>query len=251
MLITFPFNSFSQTVDEIIEANLKATGGRERMDSVKSWKIVRMDKNISNVNFITNSVITLWYKAPCKFREETTIKGKKMYFGNDCEILWGKNELDENSIAGTPKFRKINNSNNEDVQKYYKYFKDLIWPYTYNMNKDSLVAEYIGDVDIDGKKCFKIKITYTISHNEYFIFIDKITNLQYKSEYEFTIGAQHIKMESIIAEYQKIEGFYIPRKVIYKENEVIHNEYIFQTVILNPKIADEFFKMPENKIEEN
>jgi outer membrane lipoprotein-sorting protein len=247
IIVTFSFRSNSQTVDEIIEANLKASGTKEKMDSIKSLKIVLNEKSIDDYNSITFRVYTKWFKAPDKFKSEYLRKGKKIYFGTDGNIIWGKNEFASNPIAGESRFNKTDNKNDLiELKAEIKKFPNGILPAAYSLNKDSSKLEFLGVVDIDNKKYNKIKITYEKSRYESFIYIDAITNLQYKFEVIDSDRPALSKGELIIAEYQKSDGIFVPRKVIYKINDEITNESIFQSIIVNAKIADEFFKMPKD-----
>jgi outer membrane lipoprotein-sorting protein len=239
IIIAFTLSSFSQTVDEIIEANLKASGTRAKIDSVKSWKIVMQVKNISDNNSITNQI--MWYKKPDKFKMDITTQGKKIIFGTDGIDFWGKNEM-----SGDTKFEKKPESNKEKAKEQMQQFVNMLWPSSYTFKKDSLVVVSMGVVDIDNKKCTKLKVTDPKSKSEQFIYIDAITNLEYKGENDFFQQAKTYKIEQIISEFQKSDGIIIPRKIVVKVNGVVDNEIVFQNVTVNAKIADEFFKMPED-----
>jgi outer membrane lipoprotein-sorting protein len=238
IIVAFSLNCFGQTVDEIMEANLKASGSRAKIDSVKSWKIVTQIKNVTDNNSMVSR--TIWYKLPDKFKIEITIKGKKIILGTDGNIFWGKNEL-----AGNTKFEKIPDSDKEQIKEQLQVFTNLLWPSSYSYKKDSLEVEFMGVVDVDStKKCSKIKFTDPKSKTVQYIYIDAITKLEYKGESEVVEQGQTYKLEQIIAEYQKSEGIYVPRKTVKKVNGVVQSESVYQTVTVNAKIADEFFKMP-------
>ena len=76
IMIAFSFSSFGQTIDEIMETNLKAHGTRAKIDSVKSWKIVMQEKNVADNNSVVNT--TIWFKKPDKFKTDITYQGKKI-----------------------------------------------------------------------------------------------------------------------------------------------------------------------------
>jgi outer membrane lipoprotein-sorting protein len=237
IMIAFCYSSFSQTVDEILEANLKASGTRAKIDSVKSWKIVMQIKNVADNNSITNQ--TMWFKKPDKFKMDITIQGKKISFGTDGETYWGKNEL-----AGKTKYEKMPESNKEKAKEQMKQFINLLWPSSYTLKNDSFVVESMGVVDIDSRKCTKLKVTDPNTKTDQFLFIDAITNLEYKGENELSQQGKTYKIEQINSEYQKSDGIIVPRKIVVKVNGIVDNETVYQNVTVNAKIADEFFKMP-------
>lgn len=238
IIIAFSFSAYCQTLDEVIEANLKATGTKAKLDSVKSWKAVIQIKNVADNNSMMNR--TIWYKLPNKFRMEVTIKGKKITVGTDGEIFWGKNEY-----APSAKFEKFPDSDKEQLKEQLKQFIDILWPTTYTLKKDSMLAETMGVVDVDStKKCVKIKLTDPKTKSIQYLFIDAITHLEYKGESEGVEEGQTFKVEQTVTEYQKSEGIIVPRKIVVKVNGAVRAEQLFQTVTVNAKIADEFFKMP-------
>lgn len=248
MLVVFSSLCYCQTVDDIINANLNASGTKAKMDSIKSLKIVLNEKNISKNNLITYKVYTTWFKIPDKFKLEYTMQGKKIHFGFDGISVWGKNEFASNPIAGESRFKKSDNKDDlNDLKEYILKFKNGILPASFGIKKDSSIVEFAGVVDIDNKKYNKIKISFENSRFINFIYIDALTNLQYKFEVIDSDRPDYYKSENIISEYQKSDGIFVPKKVIYKFNGEITKESTFQVVNLNLKITDEFFNMPKDK----
>jgi outer membrane lipoprotein-sorting protein len=240
VLFVFSLSSYSQSVNEIIEANLKASGTREKMASVKSWEVVLQEKNVADNNVPVTTMLS--YKAPDKFKTDITYQGKKIIFGTDGNDFWGKNEM-----AGKTKFEKIPDANKAKAKEQMMATIDMLWPATYAFKKDSIISELIGVVDVDGKKCNKIKAIDPKTKTDRVLYIDAITNLLYKVEGEVANQNKTNKYEQVFAEYQKSDGIFVPKKIVVKVDGILQSESIYQTITINKNIPDEDFKIPENK----
>ena len=112
--------------------------------------------------------------------------------------------------------------------------------------------ELIGKEEFEGTECFKIKLTKTpvlVDGKEednidvYYFDTENFVPIAIESVVKFGPAKGAIS-QTLISDYQEVDGLYIPFSQIEKFNGQISLEMVYKEVKLNSKVNLEIFKMP-------
>ena len=239
LLLFFTFNSFSQSVDEIIDNYFENTGG---IDQWKKLKGVKMSAKLSQQGMeIPIEIIQMQGGKQMQIINFQGQSIKAQVF--DGEVSWGINMMSqkpEKSDQETTDNLKLDNNDFPDSFMDYK--------------SKGYKAELIGKETVDGTETFKVKLTKepkTIDGKKedditfYFFDTENYVPIAIQTEVREGPGKGMI-MEITMSDYQEVEGLYFP----FSQTQGIKDQpsipLIIDSIELNPTIEEKEFKFPEN-----
>ena len=238
-MLFFTFNSFSQSVDEIIDNYFENTGG---IDQWKKLKGVKMSAKLSQQGMeIPIEIIQMQGGKQMQIINFQGQSIKAQVF--DGEVSWGINMMSqkpEKSDQETTDNLKLDNNDFPDSFMDYK--------------SKGYKAELIGKETVDGTETFKVKLTKepkTIDGKKedditfYFFDTENYVPIAIQTEVKEGPGKGMI-MEITMSDYQEVEGLYFP----FSQTQGIKDQpsipLIIDSIELNPTIEEKEFKFPEN-----
>ena len=239
LLLFFPFNSFSQSVDEIIDNYFENTGG---IDQWRKLKGVKMSAKLSQQGMeIPIEIIQMQGGKQMQIINFQGQSIKAQVF--DGEVSWGINMMSqkpEKSDQETTDNLKLDNNDFPDSFMDYK--------------SKGYKAELIGKETVDGTETFKVKLTKepkTVDGKKedditfYFFDTENYVPIAIQTEVREGPGKGMI-MEITMSDYQEVEGLYFP----FSQTQGIKDQpsipLIIDSIELNPTIEEKEFKFPEN-----
>lgn len=197
----FAVSASAQTVDELIEKNIEARGGREKI------------KAVSSIRFTGKMMVGPGMEAPFvreaarpnKMRMEFTIQGMtavQTFDGKDAWALMpflGKKEAEAMSA---------------DELKDIEDQADLDGPLVDYKEKGHTV-ELIGKEDIEGTPAYKLKVTKKNGGVD-FTYLDAENYLEIKGTSKRTVRGQDLEFETAFGDYKEVDGVLYPFSIEQK-----------------------------------
>jgi len=228
-LALFPAWAGAQTVDEIIAKNIQARGGLEKLKEVKT---VRMTAKLSQGDF--RATILQENQRPNQVRQEFIIQGMA-----EVEAYDGKTAWQVSPFEG----RKDANRMSADDSKHLIENADIDGQLVDYKNKDHR-AELLGHDSVEGTDCYKIKLTMANGDVHYY-YIDTDSFLALKVETERNIRGAVQYDETLLGDYEKVNGVYYPFAVdAGQKGSPFRTRVTVQKVEVNVPLDGSRFAMP-------
>ena len=219
----------AQTVDEIIERNINARGGLEK---IKALQTIRESGRVTLGGL--RAGFGEERKRPSKVREEFILQGMAEITAYDGKTGWrvspfgGRREPDRLSADDLKPL--VEAADIDDQLVDYK-------------NKDHR-AELIGHDSVEGTDCYKIKLMLSNGDVRYY-YIDTDSLLTLKIENERNIRGTVEYSEVLFGDYDKVAGVYFPFAFEMGEKDSPdHVKYTVDKIEVNIPLADSLFTMP-------
>jgi CubicO group peptidase (beta-lactamase class C family) len=209
-------------LNELIEKNIDARGGYEKLKAIKSLKITA-----KYVQRGRETPLTLTIKRPNFIHAEVLFPASPMICGYDGKTAWWFNQA-QLSEPQTPTA--------EEALIFTRYadFGDLFVDHEQKGQK----IEYIGIEDLDGQKAHKLKITSQSGIIRY-VYLDAENFLMVKESYK-SKNEKDFGMEVIFKDFRPIDGVMFP---FY--HDITGEQTIIERIETNADIYDSIFKMPQ------
>lgn len=222
----------AQTVDEILDKNIKAKGGLEKMKAVKTMRITgKMSMGSMEAPF------TMLKARPASERMDFTIQGM-----TGTQAFDGTNGWMLMPFMG----KKDPEAMSEEMVKQMKDEADFDGP-TIDYKEKGNKVEYLGKADIEGTPAYKLKVT-TKEGNEAILYIDAETNLDIRVEAKRKIQGQEIEAESTIGNWKSVDGLMIPFSIENRRKGMPGGQTLtIEKVEMNPTLAADTFTMPKKQ----
>ena len=209
-------------LDELIEKNINARGGYEKLKAVKSLKI--FGKYVQQGR---ETPLILTIKCPNFIYAEVLFPSSPMICGYDGKTAWWFNRaqlLEPQTLTA------------EDALIFTRYadFGDLFVDYEQKRQK----IELIGIEDMDGQKAHKLKITSQNGIIRY-VYLDAENFLNVKESYK-SKNKKEFGLEVIFKDFRAIDGVMFP---FY--HDITGEQTIIERIEMNVDIDDSIFKMPQ------
>jgi len=223
----------AQTADELIEKNIKARGGMEKLKSVKS---IRMTGKMMMGQGM-EAPLVMEVKRPGMTRLEFTLQGMtgvQAYDGKEGWMLMpfmGKKDPEPMSA---------------DDLKEAEEQADMDGPLVDYKSKGHQV-ELLGKEKVEGSDAWKLKVTMKNGDIAY-LYLDGEYFLQIKSETKRKIQGNEVEVEGSIGDYKEVEGLMLPHSMeAGLKGSPQKQKIVIEKVELNVPMEDSRFKMPEVK----
>lgn len=226
----------AQSVDEIIQNNLKAKGGVEKIQAIKTAKVTgKIMRGTMELPMI------MWYKKPNMIKMEMNFSDKTMVFAYDGNMAW-----QISPFTGTTEPQEMTGEMAENIKENIEFLDEPFIDYKKKGNK----VELLGKEDMEGTEVFKLKLTLK-SGKELFMLIDSETFIELKSTRTKKMkDGREFTYESIYGDYKPVAGVMMYHSISTIVNGMNQGEVTLELVEPNVELSDDFFKMPKKK-EEN
>jgi hypothetical protein len=224
----------AQTADDIVGRYLKAVGGIDKIQSVKSLR--RSGKFIGGGGF--EAVILQENKRDASVREEFVLQGMTGINAYDGKTGWkiepwgGKKDpeaLGEEEMKGIV----------EDAD-----FDGPLVDYKHKGNK----IEFLGLDKFEGTDTYKLKITKA-NGDVYTYYLDTDYYMPIKIDLKRLVRGEEREYETALGDYKLVNGWYLPFSV--ESNPKGHpqdkSKYVYDKIEANVAIDDGRFVMPVAK----
>jgi outer membrane lipoprotein-sorting protein len=224
----------AQTADELIDKNIKAKGGLDKLKALQSMKFTgKMKMGPMEAPFIVMK------KRPENFRLEFTIQGMTGIQAYDGTTGWlvmpfmGKKDPEQMSA---------------DMLKEFKEEADFDGPLMDYKTKGNKV-EFVGKEDVQGTAAYKLHVV-TKEGNESTLYLDAESYLEIKSESKRKVQGQEMESETTLGDYKDVGGgLLFPMSIeSHAKGKEGSQSITIEKVELNPTTVDAaIFHMPEVK----
>jgi len=209
-------------LNELIEKNINARGGYEKLKDVKSLKIsakyVQQGREIP---------VTFTIKRPNSIFAEILFPTSPMICGYDGKTAWWFDRARLSEPQTLPSEEAL-------IFTRYADFGDLFVDY----EKKGQKIELIGIEDMDGQKAHKLKITLPNGIIRY-VYLDDKNFLNVKESYK-SKNKKEFGLEVIFKDFRAIDGVIFP---FY--HDITGEQTIIEKIEMNVDIDDSIFRMPQ------
>lgn len=217
-----------QTVDEIIAKHLEAMGGKDKIESVKSMKMIGKMQMQG-----MEAPITLTVKIPDQVRTEFTIQGLtgvQAYDGkNGWAVMPFTGKKDPEAMSG------------DDVKELED--QADIWPLLNYKAKGNQV-ELLGKDKIEGTDAYKLKLTRK-NGDVSTVFLDADNYMEIKDQEKRMIRGTEHEIETSLGDYRPVDGIMFPFAIESSQKGSPEKQKItVDKVQLNAPVDEASFKMP-------
>ena len=224
-------SAFGQTADELLEKNIKAMGGKDKLMALKSMRLTGKMKMGP-----MEAPITIVKARPSEMRVDFTIQGMTGTSAYDGTTGWTLMPF-----MGNKDPQKMTETQLKDIRVQAD-FDGPTFDYKAKGNK----VEYVGKVDAEGTPTYKLHVT-TKDGKESNIYLDAETYLVIRTESTQNVQGQDLEMESTVGDYKTVDGLTMPYSMEshVKGKEGMGGQSItIEKIELNPKVDPAMFAMP-------
>jgi CubicO group peptidase (beta-lactamase class C family)/outer membrane lipoprotein-sorting protein len=209
-------------LNELIEKNIHARGGYEKLKAIKSLKITAKYVQRGRETPVIFSI-----KRPNFIYAEVLFPTSPMICGYDGKTAWWFNRAQLSEPQTLPAEEAI-------IFTRYADFGDLFVDYEQKGQK----IELIGIEDLDGQKAHKLKITSQNGIIRY-VYLDAENFLMVKESYK-SKNEKDFGMEVTFKDFRAVDGVKFP---FY--HDITGEQTIIERIETNVDIDDSIFKMPQ------
>jgi outer membrane lipoprotein-sorting protein len=224
-------SAFGQTADELLDKNIKAMGGKEKLKAIQSMRLTGKMKMGP-----MEAPLTIVKARPAEMRVDFTIQGMTGTSAYDGTHGWTLMPF-----MGNKDPQKMT----EEQLKETRTEADFDGP-TFDYKAKGNKVEYVGKVDTEGTPTYKLHLT-TKEGKESNIYLDAETYLVIRTEGTRNIQGQDLEMETSIGDYKTVDGLTMPYSMEshVKGKENMGGQAItIEKIELNPTVDAAMFKMP-------
>jgi len=219
---------FAQTADELINKNIQAHGG---LDKMKAMKSIKMTGKI-NLGQGMEAPFVYEKKRPDKIRIEFLIQGMNNIQAFDGTTAWA-----QAPISGSKDPQKMNAEDTQDMIEQADFDGPLV---DYKAKGNSV--EYIGKEDVEGTSAHKIKVTLKNGQVRY-LFVDPDSGLELKSTAVIKREGVEASVDTFFGDYKEVNGLIFPFSVEQKVKD--HStQFMVEKVEVDANLDDSLFQMP-------
>jgi len=215
---------------EILNRQIEASGGLERLKAEKS-QYIEAELSVAGMT----GTLKAWSARPDLSRAEIDLGILKITQGDNGKFSW---VLDSNGkLQKTSKLDQAA-QDRKKVKKLMSEFKHI------DPESEIFTVTLEGTEEVEGKKCYVIKITNSINDDYYTSYIN---TSDFMTEKAVSIQGKN-SSDSYFGDYRKVEGL----KVAFWTKEVSHqtgqpHEISINKYVSNPEIDPGLFDPPEEK----
>jgi outer membrane lipoprotein-sorting protein len=223
----------AQTVDELVEKNVKAKGGREKLAALKSYRMTGKMALPQGME----APFTMEFATPHKMRMEFTVQGMTGIQAYDGTTGWmvmpfmGKTEPEPMSA---------------EQMKGVEDQGDLQGP-LFDYKAKGNQVELVGKQDVDGTPAYKLKVTRKSGDSSY-LYLDGEYFLELKEEGTRHMQGRAMEYETTFGDYKQVEGMTFPFTLNIKSKGMPGaptQTITVEKIEINPTLAAERFAMPK------
>jgi len=218
----------AQTADELIDKNLAARGGLDKLKAITTMKMT--GKMVTQGQEMQ---VIFWMKRPNLVLQEMTFQGQKMARAFDGQKGWMLNPF-----MGSSTPQEIPGPQSE-LMKDNSDFDGPLIDYKAKGSK----IELVGPDTVDGTKAYRLKVTLK-NGKVTDVYLDAATGLEIKLVNELNQGGQKVKIETLPSNYKAVSGVLMPHTIKSLVNGQVQAEVTVDSIEIGIPIDDSVFKMP-------
>jgi outer membrane lipoprotein-sorting protein len=229
----YPGAAWAQTADEIVEKNIQARGGK---DKIKAVQTVRMTGKMT-VGPGMEAPFTLEMARPAKARMEFSLQGMTAVQAFDGKTGWavmpflGKTEPE---VLPAEELSQMEEQSDLD---------GALVDYKAKGHQ----VEYLGKADYEGTPVHKLKVTLKAGKVVTY-FVDAESFLELKTESKNKIQGQEVDTETVVGDYKEVGGVLFAHSMQSKikggQNGMTMT---IDKIEVNPEVAATRFEMPKKE----
>ena len=222
--------STAQTADEVINKHFAAMGGKDKIGSIKTLKLVCSVEIAPGMK----APITMYYVNNQSMRIEVDVQGMQILSAVDGDSGWSINPL-----SGKKEPERMN----ADEIKESKDQMDLTGA-LFNYKEKGHSVEMLGKEDMEGTEVYKLKILKKSGDIQY-DYIDAETYLLLKETTTHKFNDKETTGDVIFSDYRQVDGIMFAYSMENREAGAAQGQALkVETVEINPTIDKNIFKMP-------
>ena len=228
LILVSPAVVSAMDVDELIAKNIKATGGLEKIKSIKSMvidgKIMAQGMEIP---------FTMTQKSPDKLKIEASVMGMSMI-----QCFAGGQGWATNPMMGSSEAQPMG----AVEAKSFALQADMEGPLV-DYKKKGYTVKYIGEEDAQGKPAYRI----SLDNQDGIImdlYLDKESYLAILQETRMTVEGNEMLTRTVMSDFQEVDGLVMPYSLETRMGGNVVSQLMFNTVVLNQDVDDAVFAMP-------
>ncbi|HEV7229678.1 MAG TPA: outer membrane lipoprotein-sorting protein [Bacteroidia bacterium] len=231
LLLFAASTAFCQTADEIVQKHVKAIGGADKINAVKT---VKMTGKLSSQGM--ELPMTMYVKLPHSMRTEITVQGLSIVSAVDSKTLSG---WYTNPMSGDKSAQKMNQ---EQAVAMQDQCDDVLGPLT-NYKEKGGTIELIGKDDVEGTEVYKLMLTKKNKDVAYY-YLDASTYLVVKETSKVKFQDKEIESESYYSNYKTIDGITFATTQEEKEGGQLQSQIKIEKIEVNVPVDESLFAMP-------
>ncbi len=221
------------TADELVQKNIAALGGREKLAAIHSLKFTGTT-SFGGGDFILHMPCVTYQKRPGLLREERTMQGLTAITAYDGTDAWSLQPF-----GG----RRDPDRLPPDVVKLLAVAADIDTPLVDYAKKGHRV-EYLGTEDVDGTDAHKLKVTLA-GGNMHYYYLDPDYFLVIRVVTQTKIRGVEQEQETDFSDYELVDGVYMPLAIESGPKGGPHGyKQEWEKVETNVPIDDSMFAFP-------
>lgn len=229
----------AQTAEEIVETYIENIGGLEAWSKIESMKVTGIGRQ-QGVDY--PFVATMMKDGRTLI--DVDLQGTSFIVeAFDGENAWSMNFQTQKAEA----------ADSESSLNYKNEAKDQIPDPFVNYENKGYKVELVGTETIEGTEVFKVKLIKNPvlvdgkeEENVVIYYFDTENFVPIASENVVKSGpGKGMTAQTIISDYQEVDGLYLPFTVIEKFNGQVALEMLYKTVEFNSEIDQSIFTMPK------
>lgn len=225
----------AQTAGELVEKNIRARGGLEKIKSVQS---MRMTGTMALGDEAAPTVLE--FKRPGRVRWEFTLDGQTAIQAYDGTTGWAVMPFEGKAEPEKMPAEEVEN---------FKRQADIDGPLVDAKAKGNRI-EFLGKGTAGGRDAWKLKVTAP-DGEERVVFLDAETGLQVQTVARKTVDGNEVEIVSVIGDYRDVGGLKLPHSFESSVTGVPETQSMkFERIELNVPLEDSRFAMPKARAPE-
>lgn len=215
---------YAQSVDELYQKNMKAHGG---IDNINSVKTVSMDMKVSVMGMeIPSKMIR---EGKDKMRLETSAMGQNQVVVVNGDYGWVSGPQSMTLTKEQTKVIKGQDYTNFNLKDYKTRFTSV---------------ENLGKVSVDSIQAYKLKII-TLDSNEITMYINADTYLEHKISMKGEQAGEEHEIEFIFKNFKDFYGWKYPTQISVSSDGNSMQSIEINNVEINKPVDPKMFEKPE------
>ena len=214
-------------IDGLIQRNIEARGGLQRIRAVKTMKI-------SGAILVrgTNGKFTLLLKRPHFVRMEMYAQGKAVVQAYDGTTAWSMNSSSPGVAEKTP----------EAQAKTVKEQADFDGPLVEYKQKGNTI-ELVGSEKMEAYDVYKLRVTLKSGDVRYF-YLDTKSFLERRLSFRQKEQAGEVEVDTYLDDYKSVNGVMVPYSFETRVGGTTVTQSTVEKVEFNTGLDDSLFHMP-------
>ena len=230
-LLAFNFQVFAQDADEIVNKNIEARGGLEKLKALKIMKF--SGKMTMPMQQGLEGPIVVYSKRPNQIRVEFTLQGMTGIQAYDGQTPWMVMPF-----MGVKDPQKMSEDDAKEIIEQADFDGPLV-----DYKEKGNTVELVGKEDLEGTPAFRLKVTLKNGEVRHF-FIDAENYLDLKVTRTTKREGTELTVDTFLGDYKEVGGLMVPYSIEARIADKIANQIAWEKVELEVPADDTLFKMP-------